>query len=1334
MERDKRFYVPHEIVGAEALAYSWSSKTSSPRQAMRASQMKQDSHILGNEIPRILSGKEIEFAKLQLSPTRIPDNAVVLGRINKPLHRKNTNTVGYTLVYYTSNDLTVHYCDVDTYTPLNHGENFGYQNNLINQHKTIYGHGSGLSAGLEFSVSPAIINDLYCPGVNAKTIYTTFTQVTKDGFIISQALEEKLETIGFSRYNISLSRDAFPLNIYGSDDDYRILPSMTEPVENETLFAYRIANEKTCAVDLTMESLQRINHLHDVIYTCPPGAFIVDIKVYINPTLKLKDDKKFSQLIEISKDYKDYCYDIIKLYNNIKDIPEHTLSNGFNALVTHCLGMTQMNNLRFKDAAVDFIDCEIIVAYPRRVNAGNKLTDGSASKGVIGEGCVWPTECMPITESGVRADIIVYAATPFNRLTTGQWDNQFVNHASHVLTERIRSGMYTDAEAYQEFIDLKYIVSREDYNNLQKYVGDDPIEQKHIVDDIKANGIYHTILPYAVEISSKMYTDIFDRFGIKKEHWSYIDPNTRKTIHSEYPTIIGDNYIYLLGKLPEKSVHAVEFGFLNQFNLPMKESVEDKQRNPHSHTPIRGGIDETRILATSVSTIRIARHMALNGNSTRAGKMLQEMLLTEKYPSRIFRIPMTTSEMLGDCTNIALFKHMMSAAGYVMEGRRIKSIDETNFREYPIPPERRKKILTSNNDSPTVESILVNGAIEINLQSLYEFKAVEDLMKRGLDTGHTQITFSDGSICRMTTRRAIFHFILWEIYLNFYVHPTKDDLFSEKNVNKSFISRVYTKIYYRLKTVPNHMYVVERLWKNINYMNRFNETYCLAYNGTLCGLDLVETINHEKVKELRTKVPDDSMAPNAEKMIYKLTDDLAAMILDGTIPSVLKPYIETESLNIAQIGQLLIAHGTSDDIDSSMSRHVIKDSCFEGITSIESFAVESLRVKKSAYNNKSSIQDAGTFGKALRNVSDTQVVIYDGHCGNEHTAPIIIRPEWKKGFLGRRIIWKGEEIELDDDNIKSFMNEDLEVITAITCDHDFGVCEKCIGYGPPGLLKRFAVTGCNIGSIMASVVANFITQFILSSKHLIKTDAIQYSLPNTATAFMERTTGGVTWRKSIVDGLKKLGLMISTKNIGKIDDLQHTIKSPASWSMIDKLQLVNLATNEVVGDFFIADAAIKPYLSASMIAYMKKNLDRIQITKDGDFIIVPIDDFDFNTTPFKYSLRNKDMKQYVYLVRGFFNGQIAKCSIDDVLMNAYELIYAKNVIPSHIIDIVLKSFRQDRIETERGLKLNFANTAKILERSIPSKLQHIDVSNWLNKPETLTRQHIPSGYDVFFGF
>lgn len=1328
------------VVGFEQLINPWNANVTSPRSAMAGSQSKQVVHINGNEISRVVSGSEVRYADLQLSPSLIPDEAHLLKRIPKILSNRTTDVVGWTFIYCTNNDLTVHYCDVDNYTTLNHGEAFGYRNSLQNMHKVVYGAGSLLPKGTEFSVSPAIIDGMYAPGINVNTIFTSHSEVLNDGDIISQDLADKLESIGFSHYTISLGRDDFPLNIYGTVDDYRILPNIDEQIENGILFAYRSADEITCSYDLTMESLSRVQHLHDNIYSCPPGATIVDIKVHINSSVNLKDDKKFQQLVEIRNAQFKYYKEILQVYEEIKDL-EYQLSDGFSALVTQAMGLTKRDNkfrLRSKDTPVEFIDIEIVISYPRAVNAGNKLTDDSAAKGVIGEACIWPTENMPITESGIRADMIIALNSPFNRLIGGPWYSQFINYASEIIRKRIISGEIPPENAYSTILEFKKMVSPLDYEWMigQLITSDD---QMAFVEEIKTQGMYHKILPFSKHINSQMIIDVMQKFNIQKENWSYINPHTKERVYSEFPTIIGSRYVYLLGKLPEKSIRGGQFGFLNQFRLPMKESAAEKQKNIQSHTPIRIGVDETRTITTNVDTIHTARLLAINGNSYKGVRELQNQLLTAEKPSALFRLNMTTRELLDDCTNIALFKHMMACAGYRMKTKDSPELHETNFHGYPIPQLKRLKAQAL--EGAKLIKIIINDEKEItNIQSLYNFTVVDQLMKKKLPHGKTLFYFDDGSICRVATSVAVIHMILWDVYLHFNLIPTKDDVFELGNIDKNWVSHIYTKIYYRLFGIENHMYVLERLWTNINYLNHFNELYCGKYNSTLCAIDIAETLHHPfMVDEILKHRPNETHSINhIESTLRHLTKKFTDAVHSDVLPSELKQFLETESLKVDQISQFLIAIGVRDDIDSRTVRHVVKTGVFEGLQSIEDFAVESLSGKKSAYYGKSSIQDAGVLGKYTRNVGESQLFLYDGHCGNNHTSPIVILPEWRNAFLNRRIIHKGNEVLLTKDNVNKYTGIDIDIISPIHCLHEFGVCSHCVGYGEIGVLKRFISYGTNLGCSSTSQITQFISQFILSSKHLSKTDSLVYTLPSTAIPFLEKHhgQGGIVWKKTITHQLRNFSLLIRAEQIGTLDDLQHNIKSASTWSSLDEISIYNGDTCEIVGSFNINDGLIRPYLANPMLSYMKRIYSLLSmISLNGNtYVVVPLHDYDFNSTPFKYVLLNKDMRQYVKHAQTFFNSKIEKLDQNNVLMEAYRLIFEKKLVNSHITDIVLKAFRKERIERENEYRLQFATTDEILKRNIPSKLQHIKIDRWLSSAETFTRRNTPGCYDALFGF
>lgn len=1335
---DKYFNVDRRVIGFEALDNPRSEQTSSNRQAMSASQAKQASICHGSEVPRYLSGAEVEICEYLLSPTRIEKPSTLITFVQKPLSLKNSSLASYTIIYFTNDDMTVNFCDIDNYTVLGQtaSDNFGYQNivqpttNLL-----LSGRGTYIPAGTEFITSPSIKNGIYSMGINAKTIYTGSEELVNDSFIISQDLAEKMESTGFMTFKIALDENSFPLNLFGTIDDYRCLPEPGEEIDGDILFAFRNSNELTCVSDLTSGALRKVNYLHDNLYSIPEGASIIDIKVWIDPSklkqLKKREFKRFSQLYTIHELYTDYYKKLIKEYRMLLN-QGYEISNDFNALITHAMGMTSFNRLANKDYQISFIEFEVTVAFPRHVNSGNKLTCRMASKGVIASGGIWPTENMPVTESGIRADLIVADNSPFNRLNIGQWYEQFINYAADIVRQRILNGMFTDVdEAYSYILAFKEVIDLKDKDTMDEFITPFPNLRKEYVESLKNHPIYIVSPQFSKNANPRVFKELREKFGIQKENWSYIHPITNERIYSKYPTIIGDKYIYLLGKLPDKEVHAVEIGYLNQIGLPMKESSLTKQQSMISNTPIRFGVDEIAVMSATVSNIDLSRFLCLNSNSLIAIRELQRRLSTDSSPTQLYKIDMSTREMLNSSISVSIFNHMLACCGRSLTGeRKSDPMATVDINPGKVINHRRKKELVVLDDVPHITKIEFNNE-EIVLFSLLNFDVVKNIMEKKLDSGFMRITFSDKSICKMPARIGLLHLIFWEIYIYFNIIPSKKDIFNIKYIKKSFVSSTYTRIYKRLCKVDYYMFVLERLWVNINYLNKFNRRYCAEYISTLCGIDLAEIVEQEEFQKILKEVPDESMPiKNAEAKLKFLTDELISKLKSQEIKNNLQPFIETDSLNIKQIGQALIAYGPRDDIDNTMPRYIVKESCFEGLKSIESVAIESLSVKKSQQYNKSSMRTAGAFQKEFRGIAESQGQLYLNSCGNTDTITIYLKSEWKDNFIDRVIVVDDKRVLLSYMNIDEYINSDIQLVSPVMCDHEFGICENCSGYGEEGILKYFIAPGVNIGKAAACIVGESILQKILSSKHLIEMNSIVYNLPLSATGYMEKSGGGISWRKSIKPQLQYFSMQLSFdhNSFGEFDDLKYSIKDASSWSSIQKIKLID-DKGEVICDFNLSDDIIVPYLSPAFLKYMKSIYDEIYFNKDN--ITIPLKTCDPNIIPLRYKVINQDMNAYVNEVKKFFITEIRNFKNADALTKAYSLVYKKSDVPSFYIDLVVKAFRSEKING----KVTFKEGPVILSnRDVPSKLRHNRIHAYLTKMETYLSEKRPSFVDSFFGF
>lgn len=280
---------------------------------------------------------------------------------------------------------------------------------------------------------------------------------------------------------------------------------------------------------------------------------------------------------------------------------------------------------------------------------------------------------------GLRADIIITAESPFNRLNAGQFIEQFLSLCSDVIAERIRTGEVPASEAY-EYV-LGYIEEvQPNFAKLVRERTNTKALKADFVEAVKESGIFVIIPPFCDSITPELYLRLAQKYQIDRGPLTYYrrrPDGSREKIVTKCPGIIGAKYLLLLGKRPGDALTASEMGYVNQFLIPMKPNRKwAKAQCLHGQTPQKYGEDEVAILVAIIGSMAAARITGIYSNSSVALEQLAYKLLTDPHPSALRNIGMSTKEIADTSVNIGLMKHMLCEIGYVLSDVNVPTSTE----------------------------------------------------------------------------------------------------------------------------------------------------------------------------------------------------------------------------------------------------------------------------------------------------------------------------------------------------------------------------------------------------------------------------------------------------------------------------------------------------------------------------------------------------------------------------------------------------------------------------------------------------------------------------------
>lgn len=280
---------------------------------------------------------------------------------------------------------------------------------------------------------------------------------------------------------------------------------------------------------------------------------------------------------------------------------------------------------------------------------------------------IWEDEDMPVSVHGIRADIIITAESPFNRLNGGQFIEQFLSLVSDVVTNNVRNEVVPHDQAYEYVLDYINDVQPNWAAHIRENLPTKEL-QDDFIEAVKEDGIYMIIPPFCDSLTSDLYLKLSKKYNVDRGPITYYRRNkdgSRDKIVTKCPGLIGAKYLQLLGKRPADTITSAEFGYVNQFSSPMKTNRKwAKSQCLHGQTPQKYGEDETANIMAICGPMCSARICGVYSNSPVAVNTLAEKLLSVEHPSALKNVGMTTGEILRTSSNIGLMNHMLCEIGY----------------------------------------------------------------------------------------------------------------------------------------------------------------------------------------------------------------------------------------------------------------------------------------------------------------------------------------------------------------------------------------------------------------------------------------------------------------------------------------------------------------------------------------------------------------------------------------------------------------------------------------------------------------------------------------------
>jgi len=696
LKAEKRLQTKEQILG-KGLNMPFNVLNSGSRKIMFSTQMDHRVDLFNPEVPLTGTGYENRFGEYTSSFIRSNGKYLVLAKIEKFAHLPGHH-------YY----LIVKKMNTDEYDIIERKmyeyvtETYGYLYSTEYLDKLKIGSVIEERDVIRKSRSYDEYNNRM-DGVNLITTYLSNEDTKEDGIIVSKSAAEKLACPLIKSIPIMINDNDIPLNIYGDDNTYKIMPDIGEHTTHGILCATR--REKT-EESLFSQSLQQLRTLLVPDDKYLAKGQVVDIDIYCNNPDMLKESYYHRQLKYYYDNNMRFMREIVDTIKPIIEDKVNKCSYALQKMYYDCKKIVIDGKKFIKDKPFSNIILNIFVLEKSVLDVGDKISNRYGGKGVVSK--VRPDELMPLLDTGERVEVIFNSATCINRENMGQLFETSLNHICGQLLHYMETNVFHPEECLEMYIDLLKIINGAQALEVQEMVSQlTETEMKYFLDSIMEDGgIMLSLRPISDPMNIDILAKIYERFPFIQQHKvviSQYDSNGNiRYVETRRRLTCGKQYIYRLKQVAEEKASATSLSSTNIRNENSRSTAKKSYKTTITKTPVRfGEMESGNLLHLGAETVVI--NLLLYSASPKGRRLAEELLTGDPFNINI--------QLDDECTNRGV--EILNAYLLTM-GLRIKFIKtprniKSPFKFIPITiPANRTPIRFVHPDDKMGELYLQN--------------------------------------------------------------------------------------------------------------------------------------------------------------------------------------------------------------------------------------------------------------------------------------------------------------------------------------------------------------------------------------------------------------------------------------------------------------------------------------------------------------------------------------------------------------------------------------------------------------------------------------------------
>lgn len=582
--------------------------------------------LMSAEKAIIETGYEIRFGDYSSSITRTDADYVIIGKVSKFSFAPNHH---YWLIL---KDLKSNKLDVIERISYHHiTESYGYLYN--NEYMDSRNIGDVIPD--RTIVQKSLAFDEYNnrrDGINFNVAYLALDDNMEDSIIFSDVAASRLTSPLIKPINIMINDNDIPLNIYGDDKVYKVIPDIGEDIKDANLIALRKEKKEESYYTQSVDRLRKIIMSDDIrqvhgkvidvdIYCNNPDIlnnhYYAQLKMYHNELIR-KSNEIVQMLLPYANQNYEMSYELQKLFANSKRV---------------------MNGDQYIDKRpFSNIILNITVLEEKTMDAGDKASNRYGGKGVISD--IWAQKYMPRFKNSRGeyefVDVIFNSSTMINRENVGQAFELELTHIGIEILNYIVNNNIELSEAYN--LILKYIsmCSPEQAQYMEeKRMQMNTEELAFFVESIINSGAIHlSMRPITDAMTIDKLAEIYRTFPFVKQTQIEVALATStgqvRYIPARRNIVVGKQYIYRLKQYAEEKFSATSLSSTNIRNENTKSRARKDFKELYPNTPIRFGNMETNNMNHLGPEVVIA-NMMIHSVSPQGRRLVEQMYTEDPF-------------------------------------------------------------------------------------------------------------------------------------------------------------------------------------------------------------------------------------------------------------------------------------------------------------------------------------------------------------------------------------------------------------------------------------------------------------------------------------------------------------------------------------------------------------------------------------------------------------------------------------------------------------------------------------------------------------------------------